>query len=75
VGRYTHMMGHPTCRPTIELHGGKQGMFALAAWKDFDGPGVVRMLDLPTTPPPLTPRLLELTKLGGRCVLLGGCFD
>ena len=39
-GRYTHMIGHPTCRPTIELHGGKQGMFALTAWKDFDGPGV-----------------------------------
>ncbi|MGB0191378.1 MAG: hypothetical protein ACPF9W_10470 [Nocardioides sp.] len=38
---YTHIVGHPTCRPKISLLGNQQaGQFAIAASKDFEGPGV-----------------------------------
>ena len=40
ASRYTHMMGNPNCRPTIELMEGSVVQFALAASKDFEGAGV-----------------------------------
>ena len=37
---YTHMMGNPNCRPTIELRVGSVVQFALASSRDFEGGGV-----------------------------------